>query len=317
MTDLSGSELIQRSIVIPVYRNADTIPSLLDALDDLSSQIEGLEVVFVVDGSPDESYELLREGLPDRRFRSQLLRHSRNFGSIGAVRSGLSVVRGPNVAVMAADLQEPPELIVAFFEVLDAGHHDVAVGRRVGRRDPQRQQRAANTFWWSYRKFIQPDMPEGGIDVFACADPVRRELLSMTEAHSSIVAQLVWLGHGCAEVPYERKERAGEGRSSWTLRKRIRYMLDSMFGFSNLPIRIVMAIGGIGTVLCLLVSFLVFAGWASGRINVAGYTPLMLTLLLCTSLMLSALGVVGDYVWRVYENSKGRPLSVVDRIESF
>jgi hypothetical protein len=308
---------VRRALIVPVYRNEATLLPLLDIVEYLHERVGGLELVVVVDGSPDNSYEVLRRELPSRPFPSQLLRHARNFGSIAAVRSGLLAADREQFAVMAADLQEPPQLIVEFFAALDEQDVDVVVGERSSREDPRSSRQAANTFWWAYRRFVQPDMPSGGIDVFAGTRQVRDALVAMSEANSSMVGQLIWLGYRRVSVPYGRLPRGDEGKSGWTVRKKVAYMLDSMYGFSALPIHLVTTIGVVGVVACVLVALLILLGRLVGAVDVRGYTPLMITMLLCTSLLLAALGMVGNYVWRTFENSKGRPLAVIDRAERF
>jgi len=125
------------SLVIPVYRNEESLPSLLKAVDDLNVELQGaLEVVFVVDGSPDRCYEILRDRLPEQRFASQLILLSKNFGSFMAIRTGLQHGKGRTFAVMAADLQEPPSLVLTMNRVLNTEPVDVVVGIREGRDDP-------------------------------------------------------------------------------------------------------------------------------------------------------------------------------------
>jgi glycosyltransferase involved in cell wall biosynthesis len=157
------------SVVIPVYRNESNIPDLLKALASLHVDLQGdLEVVFVVDGSPDRSYALLRTGLPGQPFRSKLVLLSRNFGSFAAIRSGLAEATGEHIAVMAADLQEPPELIVRFRDALAAGDCDVVLATREGREDPFLSRLSSKCFWWFYRRYVQKGMPVGGLDIFGC-----------------------------------------------------------------------------------------------------------------------------------------------------
>ena len=125
------------SVVVPVYKNSDTIAALLQSFADVSAKLDDtLEVVFVVDGSPDDSYERLRDGLPGQPFRAQLLRLSRNFGSFAAIRAGLEAAKGQTFAVLAADLQEPPDLVLEFSRRLRAGDTDIVIGSRVSRADP-------------------------------------------------------------------------------------------------------------------------------------------------------------------------------------
>ena len=117
---------IARTLVIPVYRNEENIPSLLEALEQLDRSLNGLEVVCVVDGSPDRSGELLVTASQRTNLLLRVIFHSRNFGSFTAIRTGLEFASGANVAVMAADLQEPPELVVEFFSVLERGEGGVS-----------------------------------------------------------------------------------------------------------------------------------------------------------------------------------------------
>jgi glycosyltransferase involved in cell wall biosynthesis len=301
---------ITHSIVIPVYRNEAFLPDVLSAVEDIAQQVDGaLEAVFVVDGSPDNSERWLLGNLPRFPVSSQLIALSRNFGSFTAIRVGLGAAQGDHMAVMAADLQEPPSLIVDFFRALGDGH-DVAVGTRKGRDDPWTSNASARAFWRIYRTMVQPEMPREGVDMFAVSRAARDALLSLEESHSSLVAQLLWIGFRRAEVPYRRLPRI-QGASGWTLRKKLTYLFDSVFSFTDIPITVLTAIGLIGTVSFLLVGLVIMVVRLLGLIDVPGYTAIMVTILFSTSLILFGLGIVGNYVWRTYENTKNRPLGIV------
>ena len=301
---------ITYSVVVPVYTNEETLAPLLAALLDVSRRLSGpMEAVFVSDGSPDGSLELLRQLLPTAGIPTQLLVHSRNFGSFAAIRTGLAAARGQYVGVMAADLQEPPELVEQFLAILRTGAADVCVGRRESRADPMLTSILSRTFWWLYRRVINPQIPRGGVDVFGCTAEVARRLLDLSESHSSLVGLLFWVGYRRVEVPYARRERHA-GRSGWTIRKRVRYLMDSVYSFTDVPIQVLSAVGVVGAGFTLIVGALVFGFWAAGVIREPGYTPLMLTMLFSTFVLLAGLGVVGSYVWRTYENSKGRPHAI-------
>ena len=171
------------SLVIPVYKNEANLERLLAELLKLAGRVTGeLEVVFVVDGSPDRCLQILRERLPTLPLRTQLLSLSRNFGSFAAIAAGLERARGNCMAVMAADLQEPPELVLQFFEVLDAGRADIVFGMRGQRSDPWFSEFASNIFWFVYRKLVVKDMPPGGVDIFGCTREVRDRLLRAAKA---------------------------------------------------------------------------------------------------------------------------------------
>jgi glycosyltransferase involved in cell wall biosynthesis len=293
------------SVVVPVYKNEGSIPQLVDRVERMDAELDGgLEAVFVVDGSPDRSYLVLKESLAQSRVRSQLLALSRNFGSFAAIRQGLAVARGPYFAVMAADLQEPPDVVIEFFRRLSSDEVDVTVGVRTGRSDPFLSAMPARIFWWAYRRFVQREVPVGGVDVFGCNTAVRDALLSMHESHSR------------EEVAYHRQPRE-HGTSGWGFRRKVRYLLDSVFAFTDLPISMLAGMGSVGIALSVALGIVVVTMRLLGRIPVLGYAPIMLLLLLSTSSILLALGIVGSYVWRTYENSKGRPLFVPLSHETF
>jgi glycosyltransferase involved in cell wall biosynthesis len=299
------------SVVIPVYRNAESIPRLVEALAGMNRDLGGeMEAVFVVDGSPDQSFALLREHIEGVDFPAQLLAHSRNFGSFPAIRTGLQAARGKYFGVMAADLQEPPELLVAFFKALAADECDVAIGTRDGRQDPASSRMASSLFWSMYRKLVVPDMPPGGVDVFGCNVAFRDQLLALEESRSSLIALIFWLGFRRKLVGYERQVRQ-EGKSAWTLSKKIDYMMDSIFAFTDYPIRLLLRVGAVGSALSLGLAAMVVVARMVGLIAVPGYAATILAVLVLGALNLFGLGLVGTYAWRSYENSKQRPLAVV------
>jgi glycosyltransferase involved in cell wall biosynthesis len=299
------------SIVVPVYKNEESIARLLDVLTQMNMSLNGeLEVVFVVDGSPDRSFEFLRDALNDLAFPAQLLTHSRNFGSFPAIRTGLSVARGEYFCAMAADLQEPPELFVSMFSGLANDECDVVIGNRTRREDSVSSKLASGFFWWMYRNLVVKEMPRGGVDVFGCNRNFRQELLLLEESRSSLIALIFWLGFRRKIVNYSRSTRQ-EGKSAWTIRKKIDYMTDSIFSFTDLPIRLLIRIGAIGTIAAIVVGVAVVVAHLTGAINVPGYVPTVLLVLAMGTLNLFGLGLIGSYAWRGYENSKQRPMAVV------
>ena len=299
------------SLIIPVYKNEANVPALLDALCALAPTLpEALEVVFVVDGSPDRSFALLQAALPTLPFAAQLLAHARNFGSFPAIRTGLQAARGQRFGVMAADLQEPPELMREFDISLLNGECDVAIGTRRTRADGAMAQASSRLFWALYRRWVSPEMPEGGVDVFGCNLAFRDQLLALEESRSSLIALIFWLGFRRKLLAYDRQERQA-GVSAWTLRKKVDYMLDSVFAFTDAPIRALTHLGLLGCALAVLLGLAVLIARLSGQIEVPGYTPTMLVVLFFGGLNLLGLGIVGTYAWRAYENTKGRPLAIV------
>jgi glycosyltransferase involved in cell wall biosynthesis len=299
------------SVVIPVYRNREALPKLCDQLDALDRELGGrLEVVFVVDGSPDESLAWLRDNLPRRTMRSQLIGLSRNFGSFAAIRAGMTHATGPSFAVMAADLQDPPELVRSFFEVLDRDDADVVIGERMGRDDPWTTRLASGLFWRAYRQLVQPEIPVGGVDLFGCNQRFRDSLVALDELNSSLVGLVYWLGFRRASVPYERRPRP-YGKSAWSWPRKLRYLADSVFSFTDLPIRLALGAGALGLVVSMVVGIAVLVAKLAGGIDVPGYAATMLVIVFFGALNTVGLGVLGAYVWRAFENTKRRPGFVI------
>lgn len=296
------------SLVVPIYRNAESIEGLVAAVHQISAKIDGeLEAVFVIDGSPDDSRERLIAALQQGGVSAHVIEHSRNFGAFAAVRTGMRFARGRYIAIMAADLQEPPSLVIEFFRRLATNDVDVVAGERAHRND--RGDTASKLYWRLYRRFVLADIPAEGVDVFACTAAVRDVICSMESVNTSLVAQLFWVGFRREMVPYER--RPNPGASGWTFRRKLRYLSDSVFAFTDLPVRILWLVGIVGLALALLVGTLVLIGRAAGAIAVPGYAPTIIVISLFASLNLIGLGIIGSYVWRTYETAKGRPGAII------
>lgn len=303
------------SLIIPVYKNEGSIPDLITAVAWIRSQLpQILETVFVVDGSPDKSYQLLHEQLPKSGLKYQLVRLSKNFGSFSAIRAGLHTAQGEYFAVMAADLQEPKELIVTLFTELATKEHDIVIGTRESRSDPFTTRLMSMVFWSLYRYWVQPDMPQGGVDIFACNKTFRDELLKLGESHSSLVGLIFWLGFRRKLISYARLERQ-HGKSAWTMKKKIKYMMDSIFSFSDLPIKLLLSMGFIGIGVSMFLTLLVLLSRYYGEITVPGYTATVLVIVFFASLNSLGLGIIGNYIWRAFENTKRRPDSVILHVQ--
>lgn len=309
------------SAIIPVYKNEQSLPELVETLGAVAGKIEqrtgeSLEVVFVVDGSPDRSFEALSNLLPSAPFSSRLLLHSRNFGSFSAIRTGLAAGSGNAFGVIGADLQEPTELLVDFCFALQHDACDVVVGCRDERNDPVGGRLASGLFWWMYKRFVIPDIPKRGVDVFGCNERFRNELLRLEESNSSLVGLIFWLGFRRSEITYSRRERR-HGKSAWSFARKLNYLFDSVFSFTDLPIRLLLFFGLAGLFVSLLMGLIVLAAKVLGEIAIPGYAGTALTVLFFGGLNAFGLGIVGTYAWRGFENTKGRPLGIVRVSRSF
>ena len=304
-------ETMKYSIIIPVYKSESSISRLLIELNNLHLKLKKeMEVVFVVDGSPDRSFLLLKNAISSSNYSAQLITHSRNFGSFAAIRTGLTLARGKYFAIMAADLQEPPELIIEFFRHLSYDTCDVVLGTREVRKDPFFSKISSIIFWGLYRKFVIPEMPKGGVDIFACNIIFRKHLIALEESRSSLIGLIFWLGFRRKEISYIRQIRK-EGKSAWTLNKKLDYMMDSIFSFTDYPIRMLIKIGFLGFFSLFIFSLIVLICKLNGLILISGYASIILAITMLGAFNLLGLGLVGTYAWRAYDNTKKRPLSVV------
>ncbi len=304
------SASITNSILVPVYKNEENIPDLVRRLERLSERIDELEVVFVVDGSPDRSAELIATALPNPRFASQLIEHSRNFGSFVAIRTGMAAANGEFIAVMTADLQEPEELVISFFAELATGDSDIVLGKRTGRRDGPLSRVASALFWRVYRRFVIREIPKGGVDVFACNRKVTDAILSIEEENASLIAQLFWVGFRRSFVPFERLERT-KGKSAWSTSRRFRYMADSVIGYSELPILLLVWLGIAGLAFSVGLGLITLVAQLLGLIGAPGFATTILAILFLFSVLITSQGIIGMYIWRTFENVKGRPGSIL------
>lgn len=302
------------SIIVPVYQNEDSIPKLLINLSTLSEKLNhDLEVIFVIDGSMDKSQDLLVIGCQDMKFKSQIIIHSKNFGSFAAITTGLKYDNSEYSSTYSADCQEPTSLIENFYEILEKDKVDVVFGQRLERQDNILSKIYSNLFWKIYRATIDSDMPRGGVDIFGCNRAFRNELVKLEESRSSLIALAFWLGFERRTVKYSRLAREA-GKSTWTFRKKLNYFLDSLFSFTDLPIRVLLSGGAIGVILSLVLGSVILILSLYGDIKVPGYSPTVLLILFFGALNIFGIGLVGSYAWRAYENSKKRPNAVVSKV---
>ena len=302
------------ALIVPLYRSAENIPDLIEALTKLSVSLDGdLEVVAVDDGSPDGAGNLMLT--QHCSFPLKVVFHSRNFGSFTAIRTGLEHTDSTYSAVIAADLQEPPELILEFYQALLNDEADVVFGHRLERSDPLVTRITSKFFWAIYRRFVLPDIPPGGVDIFGANRKVIDAVLSIEEPNSSLVAQLFWVGFRRKLVPYKRRARQ-KGKSAWNMARRFRYMMDSIFSYSDFPILMVLWLGIFGCTASLLFACATIIARLLGYIEEPGYTSLAVLIVLFGSLSLFVQGVLGSYLWRALENSKHRPMRIVSHIRN-
>ena len=300
------------TVVVPVYWNEATLPALLERLRTVADELQPdeLEMLFVDDGSGDDSYALLRAEA-ERDERVQVVRLSRNFGSNAAILAGLTFARGDAIVVIAADLQDPPELIPQLFHGWQDGAEVVVAARR-SRDDPFFSRLLSSVFNRLFRRFVFRDFPAGGFDFLLVSRRVARVLADMAERNSYIFGQAMWVGFDRRVVEYDRTARAG-GRSRWTLGKKAKYFVDAFTAFSYVPIRAASLLGFVLALAGFLYAAVLIVLRVTGAIsNAPGFAALAVLILVAAGAQLVVIGIIGEYLWRVLEESRRRPAFIVD-----
>lgn len=304
------------SIVIPIYNNQEFIEELMVGCANLAQGLnKPSEFIFVVDGSPDNSLALLKAALPKAQFNSTLINLSRNFGSFSAIRTGLQQAKGKYLFFMAADLQEPPSFILDAASILEANQTDIVIGKRKDRSDGFLNDLASNIFWNLYRRII-PNVPSGGVDIFACTRQVRDALLDLNESNTSLIGQLYWIGFRKTDLEYSRNPRK-YGQSGWTFKKKVKYLKDSIFNFTDYPLKLLLSLGFVGCIVSILLGLTLVYLRLTEVVVVPGYVAIMITIMFFGSLNLVAVGIVGEYLHRTFENTKQRSQSIIRELLTF
>jgi len=307
--------LMLLSIVIPVYNEIDALPKLLPTLQQtLSANNQDYELIFVDDGSKDGSVKFLKEVAQDPRVKVVLF--SRNFGHQAAITAGIDFASGDGVVVMDADLQDPPELLPEMVRLLEQGY-DVVSAQRVSRSGESVVKKlTATMFYWVIQKMVdkrvQPEVGDFRMFSRRAITAIRR----LREQHRFMRGMVAWLGLREVIVPFHRNARVA-GETKYPMWKMIRFACTAISSFSALPLRMsifwgffVTAFGAAYAVYTLFATYVL-------KVTVPGWTSLVCLNIIFSGTTMIAIGLVGEYVAQIYEESKGRPLYVVSESVNF
>ena len=300
------------SIVVPIYKNQDNIrPFYNDFTDNIKPFIDDYEIIMVHDASPDGSWNIMKE-IAESDNKIKLIKLSRNFGAIAASFTGIQYSEGDCVTVKACDLQEPPELTVNMYNMWKNGSKSV-IAIRESRDDPWYTTIFSNMYYWLIRKMVISDMPIGGFDTYLIDRKIANKIIAINDKNSPITLQVLWMGFGPDTTYYERRKRE-IGKSSWTFSKKMKLFVDSLIGFSYIPIRFMSVIGLVFSFGSILWGIYMIIVRLLGKIPVQGYTTIIVLILFSSGLIMFTLGLLGEYVWRTLDASKKRPISVVEEM---
>jgi glycosyltransferase involved in cell wall biosynthesis len=302
------------SVVVPVYYNAESLPLLFAELQKVEAQLHerdcAMELIFVDDGSGDESMlELMK--IKQQRPDTRVVKLTRNFGAVHASRLGLKQATGDCATVFNADLQDPPELIIEMTDQWLAGAKYV-IALRESRIDPPLTILFARIYHWLVRQTITKDYPKGGIDIMLM-DAALLPYIRDSSKNTNYTLLAYWLGYKPATVLYQRRKRE-HGKSRWTFTKKLTYFIDSILGFSMLPIRIISLTGFMVSLASFAYGAYIVITTLMGEREVAGFATLVALITFLLGLIIIILGFIGEYLSRIFDEITTRPEAVVDEI---
>jgi polyisoprenyl-phosphate glycosyltransferase len=299
------------SIVVPVYFNEGSLPILAERLLALEGRLQqsgvAIELIFTDDGSGDQSWERLLD-IKRARPATKLVKLTRNFGAVHASKCGLQFVTGDCFLILAADLQDPPELIEAMVERWQNGARFV-ICMRISRDDPPTSKFLSAIYYWLLHRLVMADYPKGGYDM-ALMDAAMLPHLRTSSKNLYTPLLAYWLGYKPEVIPYHRAERI-HGRSRWTFRKKFKAFIDVMLGFSVTPIRMISAFGSVVSICSFTYGLSVLIHALLGKIPVPGFASMMTLITFLLGLIILMLGLIGEYVWRIFDETNKRPEVVI------
>ena len=297
------------SVALPVFNEADNLDELNERLTRvLTATGRTWEIVYVDDGSSDASFEKMA-AFARRDPHLRALRFSRNFGHQMALTAGVDAARGRIVAVMDADLQDPPELLSEMLKKIDDGYEVVYAQRTKREGESAFKLWTAHLFYRLLQRWTNVAIPVDVGDFRLMGPRAVTAFRRLRERHRFIRGMTAWVGFRQVGVSYVRPPRT-RGETKFPLRKMLRFALDGLTSFSHVPLQLATWLGFLVSAFAFLYILVVLVLWIL-KINVPGWTTLMVFVLLLGGVQLTVIGVLGEYLGRIYDEVKGRPLYLV------
>lgn len=298
------------SIIIPLYKGEKFIEKLVIELELLASYLKDivkLEIIFVDDGSPDETFEAVKR-ISTNYFKFQAIRLSRNFKSYIAILAGINECNGDYITILPQDLQESTDVTVSLLSEIQKGYDVVWAVRRT-RSDPLLSMLLSKCFH-KLMNLIWSSWPDTGADVFIITKPVAQMLVEMQEKNSHITGQIIWMGFKQTRIYYDRHARK-IGKSGWNTFSKFKLAVDIITQFSYAPIHLCTTVGIVTAALGFIYGIIITINKIFFNTTVSGWSSLMLVILLIGGIQLIFLGIIGEYLWRIFDEVRKRPAYIV------
>ena len=308
---------IDCSIIIPVYYNEFNIEPTFNALQTAvlqKNQEKKYELIFIDDGSGDNSISKLLELREKYPNLIKIIKLSRNFGQLAAMVAGYKYCQGKCAVVIDADLQDPPELINQMLDSFFNEGYEIVIGTRTKRKESLYRKLTSRMAYATIRKFTNVEIPDNGFNCSLLSRKILDIILTNLEANPFFQGDILSTGYEVKQIPYTRQKR-DIGKSRLVFGRKIKIVLDSILAFSYLPIRI-MSVAGI------IISFLgfIYAGMIiysqlfGGEYPFKGWAPIMVLILVLSGFQMLMLGVIGEYLWRTWDQVRNKPRYIIEKI---
>lgn len=302
-------------LIIPCYNEEESLHMLYEALDDVSNVLSDyrMNMLFIDDGSTDKTLQIMRD-LREKDSRVRYISFSRNFGKEAAMYAGFLNIEGEYIAVMDADMQDPPSLLPEMLSILEKGEYDSVATRRITRRgEPKLRSLCAKLFYKIINHISEADIMDGARDFRLMKRSMVDAIIAMSEKNRFSKGIFGWIGFRTYWYPYENIERVA-GKTKWNFRALMKYSVDGIINFSAAPLSIVAGLG-------LLVTFISFVGIIVVTIRklcgvsaAYGWSSMLCIIMMLGGIQLLCIGVVGQYIAKMYEEIKSRPHYIADEV---
>ena len=307
--------MIDVSIIIPVYFNEENIVQTINTIKNevIEKNVERqFEVIFVDDGSRDRSFSILEQVYDKNKGLIKVIKFSRNFGQVNAMFAGYEKSRGKCVINISADMQDPPELMNEMISAFFDDNIGIVIGTRIDRDESLFRKKSSNFFYKLIQKLSFPNMPIGGFDYALLGRNVVEIMLRNQEANLFWQGQILWTGFPVKFISYKRRAREF-GTSKWTFGKKIKYLIDGVMAYSFVPLRFMAVFGVALFIIGIVYTFVILGTYFLGNVPFKGWAPIMILMLILFGIVFLMLGIIGEYLWRVLDQTRGRSNYLIDK----